>query len=185
MSPMPAASALNGLAIPRFESERLLLRPFCEADFDGLAAFFAHPVSATYGGPCGRDEAWRKFAAYLGHWALRGYGPWALERLSDGAFIGLAGLWFPEGWLEPEITWALRPEHQGQGYATEAARRALQAAYQHFGWTTAVSVVAAGNAASSAVAERLGARLERRIPFRGGEGLVYRHCCPAELRTQS
>ncbi|MDT9001801.1 GNAT family N-acetyltransferase [Paucibacter sp. APW11] len=168
-------------SLPRFRSERLQLRPFEAQDFDGLAAFFAHPVSATYGGPCGRDEAWRKFAAYLGHWALRGYGPWALERLSDGAFIGLAGLWFPEGWLEPEITWALHPDAHGQGYATEAARRALQAAYEHFGWTTAISVVAAGNSASAAVAQRLGATLERTIPFRGGEGLVFRHLAPGLL----
>lgn len=173
-------AALGGLQIPRFETERLWLRPFREADFDGLARFFASPVSATYGGPCAREEAWRKFAAYLGHWALRGYGPWALECKRDGAFIGLSGLWNPEGWVEPEITWALLPEAQGQGYATEAARGALAAAYSHFGWRTAVSVVAEGNHASVAVAQRLGARLEQRIPFRGGQGLVYRHRGPGE-----
>ncbi|WP_271008018.1 GNAT family N-acetyltransferase [Paucibacter sp. B51] len=179
---MTAARFSNFIAaIPSFESDRLRLRPFAEADFEGMARFFADPVSASYGGPCGRDEAWRKFAAYFGHWALRGYGPWALERKSDGMFLGLSGLWFPEGWLEPEITWALLPEAQGQGYATEAAGAALRAAYHHFGWQTAVSVIAAGNRPSVQVAERLGATLERSIPFRGGEGLVYRHQGPAAL----
>ncbi|MBT9459350.1 MAG: GNAT family N-acetyltransferase [Burkholderiaceae bacterium] len=143
---------LYGLSIPSLNSERLLLRGFRPADFEGMAAFFAHPVSATYGGPCSRDEAWRKFAAYLGHWALRGYGPWALERQSDGAFIGLAGPWYPEGWIEPEISWALLPEHHGQGYATEAARAALSGAYAHFGWRTAISVAVEGNEASMAAA---------------------------------
>src|SRR5690606_18513350 len=57
---------------------------------------------------------------YPGHWALRGYGPWALERKDTGAFVGLCGPWYPEGWIEPEITWALMPGHHGLGFATEA-----------------------------------------------------------------
>ena len=144
-----------------------------------MADFYANPVSATYGGPCSREDAWRKFAVFAGHWALRGYGPWALEEKATGAFVGLAGLWFPEGWAEPEITWALVPGQHGKGYATEAARRALQVAYTHFGWATAVSVVAVGNAASIAVAERLGAVRESSVSFRMGEGYVYRHPSPA------
>jgi RimJ/RimL family protein N-acetyltransferase len=37
------------------------------------------------------------------------------------------------------------------------------------------------NAASHAVAERLGAKVESRIPFRGGEADVYRHLGLAAL----
>ena len=74
-----------------------------------MAAFYASPISSFYGGPCDREDAWRKFAAYPGHWALRGFGPWAIEEKSSGAFVGLSGLWFPEGWYAPEITWALVP----------------------------------------------------------------------------
>lgn len=166
-------------AIPTLDSDRLLLRAFTQADFEPMAAFFANPVSATYGGPCARDEAWRKFAVYAGHWALRGYGPWALEEKSSGVFVGLAGLWFPEGWVEPEITWALVPGQHGKGYATEAAQRALQSAYEDFGWVTAVSVVATSNPASVAVAERLGAQRESTIAFRAGQAYVYRHRGPA------
>ena len=76
------------------------------------------------------------------------------------------------------ITWALLPDQQGKGYATEAARRALQAAHEVYGWTTAVSVVAHGNTASDAVALRLGAQVESHIPFRGGLATVYRHAQP-------
>ena len=166
-------------AIPTLESERLVLRAFRQDDFEPMAAFFADPVSATYGGPCARDEAWRKFAVYAGHWALRGYGPWALEEKASGAYVGLAGLWFPEGWVEPEITWALVPGHHGKGYATEAARRSLQSAYEDFGWLTAVSVVLSTNPASMAVAQRLGAQHESTIPFRAGQAHVYRHAGPA------
>jgi RimJ/RimL family protein N-acetyltransferase len=166
------------LTIPTLESERLILRAFRESDFEAMAAFYASPVSATYGGPCNREDGWRKFAVYSGHWALRGYGPWALEDKATGAYVGLAGLWYPEGWVEPEITWALMLGHHGKGYATEAAARALQAAYQDFGWTTAVSVVLTDNAPSNAVAQRLGAQRERTIPFRGAQAYVYRHRGP-------
>jgi RimJ/RimL family protein N-acetyltransferase len=161
--------------IPAFESPRLLLRAFKPDDFEPMAQFYASEVSRPYGGPCARDEAWRKFAVYSGHWVLRGYGPWALEVKDSGAFVGLCGMWFPEGFPEPEISWALIPGQHGKGYATEAARRALQAAYEDFGWKTAVSVIATDNAASHAVAQRLGAKVESRIAFRGAQADVYRH----------
>lgn len=165
--------------IPTLDTPRLRLRAFRQTDFEPMVGFFAHPVSATYGGPCPRDEAWRKFAVYSGHWLLRGYGPWAVAHQDTDHLVGVCGLWFPEGWPEPEITWALLPDQQGKGYATEAAHRALQAAYAVYGWRTAVSVVAHGNTASDAVALRLGATAESHIPFRGGLATVYRHRPPA------
>ncbi|MEM9202720.1 MAG: GNAT family N-acetyltransferase [Actinomycetota bacterium] len=167
------------------ETDRLTLRGFREADFEPMAAFFADPVSAFYGGPCDRDDAWRKFAVYSGHWVLRGYGPWALERKDTGEFIGLCGPWYPEGWFEPEITWALVPGHHGHGFATEAAHAALDLAYREFGWTTAVSVVAVANQASAAVARRLGAAVEQQIEARYGPADVYRHVGPGSLTSRS
>jgi RimJ/RimL family protein N-acetyltransferase len=166
------------ISIPQLETERLLLREFRQDDFDAMATFYADPISQFYGGPCDRADAWRKFAAYPGHWALRGYGPWAIEIKSTHTFVGLTGMWFPEGWIEPEITWALVPGQHGKGYATEAARRSLQAAYDDFGWTTAISVIAKANAASIAVAERLGATLESEIDYRYGPAFLYRHADP-------
>jgi RimJ/RimL family protein N-acetyltransferase len=163
---------------PRHETDRLLLREFHGDDFEAMVDFYASPLSQFYGGPCDRVEAWRKFAMYPGHWALRGYGPWAVERIDTGEFIGLCGMWFPDGWYEPEITWALVDGHHGHGFATEAAGAALQLAYADFGWTTAVSVVAVANPASAAVAERLGATVERLIEGRYGPAHVYRHRSP-------
>jgi RimJ/RimL family protein N-acetyltransferase len=165
--------------IPTLETPRLRLRAFRADDFNAIADFFGDPVSAPYGGPCNRDEAWRKLAAYCGHWSLRGYGPWAVGCRATDRCLGVCGLWYPEGWFAPEITWALVPGEHGKGYATEAASRALTAAYEHFGWTTAVSVVAQGNAASEAVARRLGATAEQTIVFRGGSATVFRHRAPA------
>lgn len=161
--------------IPRLETDRLVLREFLPSDFEPMVEFYADPISSFYGGPCNREEAFRKFAAYPGHWALRGYGPFAIEERSTGDFVGLTGPWFPDGWIEPEITWALVPSKHGNGFATEAAARALRAAYELFGWTTAASVVALDNAASASVAKRLGAVAEREVEFRYGQAMLFRH----------
>lgn len=164
--------------VPTLATDRLWLRPFRGDDFEPMARFYADPISRFYGGPCDREDAWRRFAMYPGHWTLRGYGPWALERRDTGEYAGLCGPWYPEGWVEPEITWALLPEHHGRGFATEAAGRALTAVYHDHGWTTAVSVVSVDNPASIAVATRLGATVEREITYRYGRGLLFRHVGP-------
>lgn len=40
-------------------------------------------------------------AAFLGQWALRGYGVWACEKIGGGAFIGSIGIFDPIDWPEP------------------------------------------------------------------------------------
>lgn len=171
---------MTAVEIPVLETERLLMRPFRSEDFEPMAGFYASEISSFYGGPCDREEAWRKFAMYPGHWTLRGYGPWALEEKASGAYVGLTGLWYPENWVEPEITWALVEAHHGKGYATEAAEASLQAAYELFGWTTAVSVVALDNTASARVAERIGATNEGEIAYRYGTANLWRHRPPGQ-----
>ena len=140
-----------------------------------MVSFYESEISRFYGGPANREEAWRKFASYPGHWALRGYGPWALEEKASGAYVGMSGLYNPEAWYAPEITWALVPEHHGKGFATEAAMRSLRAAYEDFGWETAISVIAIDNEPSKRVAERMGATNEGEINFRYGQAEVWRH----------
>lgn len=155
------------------------MRAFRPEDFEPMAEFYQSEISAFYGGPCDREDAWRKFAAYPGHWTLRGYGPWALEEKSSGEYVGLTGLWYPEGWIEPEITWALVEAHHGKGFATEAAHASLAAAYEHFGWKTAVSVIALDNTPSARVAERVGATNEGEITYRYGAANLWRHRPPS------
>jgi RimJ/RimL family protein N-acetyltransferase len=172
------AGSVATMDVPTIETERLVMRAFSGDDFEAMVPFYASDVSKFYGGPCNRELAWRKFAMYPGHWVLRGYGPWMIESKADGAVVGLCGPWFPDGWVEPELTWALVPGHHGKGYATEAAARALQFAYDDLGWTTAVSVIATDNHASVRVAERVGATFERDVDYLYGSACLYRHRPP-------
>ncbi|SMH50799.1 GNAT family N-acetyltransferase [Maritimibacter sp. HL-12] len=147
--------------IPTLETERLFLRALREDDVAEETAFFASERSALVGGPLTRDQVWRVVAAMIGHWALRGFGFWALEEKASGRYLGRVGLWAPDGWPEPELGWTLMAHAEGRGFAREAALTARAFAYDHLGWTTAISLIAAGNTRSETLASRLDATLER------------------------
>jgi RimJ/RimL family protein N-acetyltransferase len=164
------------LTIPVLETERLRLRGWREEDLPAFAAFWADESTARFvGGSCSRGDAWRRMAAQVGHWVLRGYGMWAVEDKATGHLAGYCGPWNPEGWPEAEIGWGLLKAFHGRGYATEAARRARDFAYGELGWPTVVSYIAAENAASQRVAARLGAMFEGPGELQGHPVGVYRH----------
>ncbi len=86
------------MQIPRLETQRLILRAFCEADLDTYAEMCADPEVMRYignGQPLSRAESWRNMAMMLGHWQLRGYGMWAVEERQSGMMIGRIGCWQP------------------------------------------------------------------------------------------
>ena len=147
-------------ACPTLRTERLVLRPFADADLDDYLALMNAPEvqrSLRMPAPLSRTDAWRSMAMWLGQWELRGSGHWALE-VPGGPVIGRAGLHRPEiaDWPGLEVGWTLHPEWWGRGYATEAGRRALEYAFEDRGAEEVVSVILPGNHASQRVAARLG-----------------------------
>jgi RimJ/RimL family protein N-acetyltransferase len=164
------------MTVPVLETERLRMREWREADHAPFAAFCADEATARFlGGTCDAAVAWRRMALQAGHWALRGYGSWALEEKASGRWVGYSGLWNPQGWPEPEVMWGLAASAQGRGLASEAARRARDFAYRQLGWTTLISCIAPENLPSQRVAQRLGATLERSIELGGHSLGIYRH----------
>ena len=159
------------------KTERLLLRQWEERDFEFYAEYFADEDAARYvGGHCDRDTAWRRMATLIGHWALRGYGLWAVEEKETGTFVGCVGLWFSEGWPELELGYWLRRDMQGKGYAVEAARASRDYAYEVLGTETLVSYIHPDNEPSRRVAEKLGASFEEVIELLNhGPHCVYRY----------
>jgi RimJ/RimL family protein N-acetyltransferase len=165
--------------IPTLETERLILRANRPEDLEPYAAFCASPRADHRGGRRDRVEAFRSLAAEIGQWQLRGYGMWAIEEKATGTYCGQAGLYFPEGWPEPEIGWMLLAEHEGKGIAHEAALRVRAWAFETLGWTRLVSCIRPENARSIRLAERLGARFERTDTIPGGIPThVYLHPAP-------
>jgi RimJ/RimL family protein N-acetyltransferase len=166
----------------RLTTERLLLREFREDDADGYAAMCADPDVMRYlsanGSTLSRDDAWRQMAMFAGHWALRGYGMWAVEERASGRFVGRVGLHCPEGWPDREIGWALCQSWWGQGFAYEAATAAAAWAFARFDWTHLVSLIHPANQRSIALARRLGAEPAGSVELRGVTQDVYRLARP-------
>ena len=158
------------------ETERLILRPFREADFEQYAGMCADPKVMRYlgeGRALTRGEAWRQMAMILGHWQLRGYGLWAVEERESGDLLGRLGFFNPEGWPGFELGWVLRRESWGRGYATEGARRALAYGFAEMGREHIISLIHPENRGSIRVAEKLVERLEGRTEIFGHEVLIY------------
>ncbi len=166
--------------IPTLTTERLTLRGPVPSDFEPLAAFFANgDYSWGFGGPLTRNEAWRWFASLIGHWALRGYGFWFITETASDTVIGMAGIWEPEGWPEPELGWVMFEGSEGKGYAFEAALAARKYAYEVFGLSALSSNIMPGNTRSVALAERLGAHHESTYEnVSHGTEMLYRHPGP-------
>jgi RimJ/RimL family protein N-acetyltransferase len=144
--------------VPVLETERTIMRGFCDADLDAAAAWMSDPeVMRFIGGVQTRSAAWRSLATYLGHWQLRGYGLWGIERKADGQLIGRAGLWNPEGWPGIEVGWTFARHAWGQGYATECGAASIAWAWENLpALERIISVIDPANQPSRRVAERLG-----------------------------
>jgi RimJ/RimL family protein N-acetyltransferase len=144
--------------IPRLETERLLMRGWRASDIDAFAEIYGDAEVMRYlgGEPLARNDAWRNMAGAAGHWMLRGYGLWVVERKSDAAVVGRVGLINAEGWPGLEVGWTLGRPYWGQGYATESARAALNYAFLTQPGDKMISLIAPGNTGSQAVARRLG-----------------------------
>ncbi len=161
---------------PELTTERLRLRFWRESDVDPFHDFYRDPQSqAVYGADVQRSDVWRRVALVIGHWQLRGFGPWALEERASGIFAGHCGLWFPDGWDDIEIGYGIAPEFRGRGFAVEAARRVRDYGYRELGLSRLVSYIDPANKASLRVAEKLGAVRDGEFLMHGKPHLVYLH----------
>ncbi|HEX2591251.1 MAG TPA: GNAT family N-acetyltransferase [Rhizomicrobium sp.] len=144
--------------VPQLETERLIMRAWCADDFETYAEFMADPEVARFiaPAPMTRADAWRSLAVSIGHWALRGYGTWAVTQKSDGALVGRVGMINPEGWPALEVGWTLGQPYWGKGYATESAAAAMRYAFLTQPVDRVISSIDPENVASQKVAQRLG-----------------------------
>jgi RimJ/RimL family protein N-acetyltransferase len=169
-------SSFKEMQIPKIITKRLIMRGFQEEDLDAYADMCGDGEVMRYiatGKTLSRDESWRNMAMILGHWQLRGYGMWAIEERRSGEMLGRVGCWQPEGWIGLEIGWTMRRPFWGQGFATEAARVAMEYAFEELQQTHVISLIRPDNMASRRVAEKLGEKLKGTMEFLGSEAVIY------------
>lgn len=162
-----------GLTVaPTLETERLVLRPTASEDFEGWAAFIADEEATRFiGGVQPRSVAWRSMRAMAGAWALDGFAMFSVIEKASGRWVGRLGPWKPEGWPGTEVGWGVAREAWGKGYATEGAAATMDWAFEALGWTEVIHTIDPDNAASIAVARKLGSanlgRTQLPAPYEG------------------
>jgi [ribosomal protein S5]-alanine N-acetyltransferase len=161
----------------RFETERLVLRPFTHADHEAFTRIRDDRDVTRYmgtGEPNTPDLSWRIMMGSLGHWEIRGYGTWAVA-LKDGPLIGQCGYLDVYGWPGFELMWLLGKDYWGNGYAREAASAALRIAQTTMRRERVISLIRPGNERSVKLAEALGARREGTVDLLGSPADLFVH----------
>jgi RimJ/RimL family protein N-acetyltransferase len=143
------------------ETDRLLLRQWRAEDREPFATMNADPVVMRYF-PAPLDRAASDAFADRNEAGIaeRGWGLWAVELRSTGAFAGFVGLQPAPPTLPCapaiEIGWRLAAAQHGSGYATEAARAVRDHAFEVLGLDGLVSFTTEANRPSRRVMEKLG-----------------------------
>ena len=166
------------------ETERLILRPWTEADKPALYAMWADPlVMADLGGAVDRAGGDANLARHDNYAPL---GFRVAVRRQDGAVMGFVGL--KPGAVDTPITgeleigWVLARAFWGGGYAREAASAWLDWAWANRPEPEVFAITNHDNAASRHLMERLGMRHDLALDFRhrdGADSVTYRIARPA------
>ncbi len=167
--------------VPIIETERLRLRRHRVDDFAACAAMWADPAVTRYLGrdPLTVEEVWARLLRYVGHWALLGFGFWALEEKGSGRLIGDLGFMDFKRGLDPslddvpEIGWILASHAHGKGYATEAVRAVVAWGESRFGSARTACIINPENAASIRVAEKCGYEEKLVTSYRGHRVILF------------
>lgn len=134
---------------------RLRLREWRNDDAAAFAAMSADPTVLRHLPPPDPDAVIRMRA----HWREHGFGLFVVELPGEASFIGLVGLAHVRFALPfapaVEAAWRLAPAYWGQGYATEAARAAIEDGFSRLGLSEIVAFTVPANKASRRVMKRL------------------------------
>lgn len=174
-------TSMTGLPL-QLKTARLHLRQFAHVDWSSLHEHYSDPecTKFTFGRALSEGESWRAMSSMLGHWAIRGYGPYAAVEENTGKVIGAVGMWYPNDWPEPEIKWALSRQFWGKGFASEAVRAIQPRAFECLGNKAPISFINAENEPSIRLAIAVGAKHEKTMEFRGSPWHVFRHPSEAD-----
>ncbi len=162
------------------KTKRLLIRRLHTEDIITWTPFFINNPSLPYLGldltltPEQQSKDW--IERQLWRYENSNFGHHALINKGNGQFIGQCGLLTQEveGKQEIEIGYHILQQHQGVGYATEAAEHFRNYAFSNNITNTLISVIDIRNRASQRVADKIGMIITKQIVYFGLDVFIYR-----------
>jgi RimJ/RimL family protein N-acetyltransferase len=164
----------------RFESERLILRPWTHDpdDLDRLVDLYSRPSLVRFLGvvrePVGKlVEDWGKRMAADPRQVIA-----AIEVRDSGLIAGTVLYNLLPGDHHMEVGWHLHPDSEGNGYATEAGHAVIERGFS-FGVPEVFALVVPKNLKSQRVCRRLGmSHLGRTTRYHGTEYELFHLVAP-------
>lgn len=128
------------------ETERLVIRPVADGERPEMLALWFDPANERVpaDAPPEQVRAWAESV------------PWGVWERDSGELVGDCSLHFDMGFGEWELSYGLRRDRWGRGYATEAARACVRHGFEELGVAKIVADVDPANAASAHVLEKCG-----------------------------
>lgn len=159
-----------------FETDRLLVREFTEADLDGFAALCADATAMQFmgdGSTLTREEVENWIQVCKRKYAERGYGTSAVFEKTSGEFIGFCGVIRAPNNDFDEIIYAFMPSRWGMGYATEVSRAMLDYVFSISSLDKIYATIHPENTASTRIMDKIGMRFEKKTTDEEGDVLFY------------
>ena len=161
------------------ETERLFFRKIKESDFEAWLEFHRNPLTSLYWvsekeSPERECEKWYEYQFH--RYANDKGGMNALVEKQTGKLIGHSGLLVQtiDGNTELEVAYSLLPEFWNKGYATEAAMKCKDYAFQNNFCDSLISIISLTNIPSEKVALKNGMFVDRKIIYNGNEVNIFR-----------
>ncbi|MFL5942761.1 MAG: GNAT family N-acetyltransferase [Gaiellaceae bacterium] len=148
---------------------RLCIRPFDSGDVDPMANVYGDPEVMRHVciGVLDRPGTAALLEDYRRAQEQRGFSTWAVVEKASGAVIGDVGFGLYEPTGEPELGYTLAASAWGRGYALEAARACVDAAFSHLPQHRLVAKIEPENERSLRLAQRLGMRTVETVDVDG------------------
>jgi ribosomal-protein-alanine N-acetyltransferase len=161
---------------PVLHTERLLFRPFCEADLDDLAALYGDAEVMRFlgeGRPMDREQTRERLGRMILHWQQFGFGIWALFAEDGGGFMGRCGVAYLHRPGEADLAYTLARRFWGKGLATEAAGAVVRHAFEVLGLPRVIAFARVENVASVKVMTKIGMTFQERCQYGGHDAVLY------------
>ncbi len=157
-------------------TERCVVRELELSDLDALFELYENPKMTEYMEglyPYEEEKAYQK--AYIEcMYRFFGYGMWLVFEKTTGKLIGRAGIEHREeldGALE--LGYAIHPDYQRQGYATEVCKAIIAYAFDELGFEEICCLIEKENRASILFAAHLGFHFQKEMMLNGKEMFQY------------